>query len=252
MKHDINETKVVLIHGFSMSKNVFPYQKKIEGIETYAIDLPGHGDNKNATSGTSTKFAQAVQKELGSKQEYVLCGHSMGASVALEYQRLFPNEAKGLILVDTAAKFLQSYDYPIGTPKEVVKEAVARLQRDRSEFYKGFIPAMFNEAPNEKIANMLLTEMEKADPEVVLNSLRSFSAMDYRDFLSQIRVPVMVMHGKHDHLYPVAAAEDMQERIPGAKLVVFENSGHCPHIEEPKKFNCELNDFVEGIGGKEK
>ena len=36
----------------------------------------------------------------------------------------------------------------------------------------------------------------------------------------------------------------LQGRIPGSKLVRFQESGHCPFWEEPEKFNREVADFV--------
>jgi pimeloyl-ACP methyl ester carboxylesterase len=36
----------------------------------------------------------------------------------------------------------------------------------------------------------------------------------------------------------------MQARIPGAKLVWFENSGHALMVEEPDKFSAELAAFA--------
>ncbi len=242
------KNKTLLVHGFSLSKDYFQNQKGIAGIETQAIDLPGHGANKAYTDGTLESFAKALDENFPCV-DYVLCGHSMGASVVLEYQRLFPQKAKGIVLVDTAAKFLLDDSYLIGTPKEAIDEATAGLKADREGFYKGFIPAMFKEAPSNETTTKLLTEMMKANPEVALNSLQSFSAMDYREILSGIKIPALVMHGRHDHLYPVAAAEYLHDKIDGSRLVVFEDSGHCPHIEEAARFNKELSDFVKSIRG---
>lgn len=239
--------KTILVHGFSLNGNYFQYQKNDVSIETYVIDLPGHGENRDATQGTLEDFAKDLDK-LIPYSEFILCGHSMGASVVLKYEELFPYKAKGIVLVDTAPKFLLSEDYPIGTPLEVIEEATHELNQDRSSFYTQFIPMMFKDYPGQETINQILTEMEKADPEVVLNSLKSFSEMDFRALLPQIQVPTMIMHGRHDQLYPLEAAEYMHERILNSKLIVFEHSGHCPNLEEPDRFNRELSDFVQHVG----
>lgn len=44
--------------------------------------------------------------------------------------------------------------------------------------------------------------------------------------LSQIRVPVLVMHGGRDGLVPVAHGRWLAEAIPGAELRVYEDEGH--------------------------
>ena len=38
--------------------------------------------------------------------------------------------------------------------------------------------------------------------------------------------------------------KDAQKRIPGAKLVEFENVGHVPHLEAPERFHSAVLDFL--------
>ncbi len=51
--------------------------------------------------------------------------------------------------------------------------------------------------------------------------------------LSRIRVPTLIVHGRHDRLIPVGNAELMVERIPGARLEILEHSGHLYPTEQP-------------------
>lgn len=44
--------------------------------------------------------------------------------------------------------------------------------------------------------------------------------------LPQIQVPTLVIHGADDPLVPVAAAADLQRRIPGAELSIIPGMGH--------------------------
>jgi pimeloyl-ACP methyl ester carboxylesterase len=38
--------------------------------------------------------------------------------------------------------------------------------------------------------------------------------------------------------------KDAQQRIPGAKLVTFDNVGHVPHLEAPERFHAAVLDFL--------
>ena len=51
--------------------------------------------------------------------------------------------------------------------------------------------------------------------------------------LSRIDVPTMIVHGRHDRLIPVVNAELMAARLPHAKLVILEHSGHLYPTEQP-------------------
>lgn len=51
--------------------------------------------------------------------------------------------------------------------------------------------------------------------------------------LSRIKVPAMIVHGRHDRLIPVANADLMAERMPHARLEILERSGHLYPTEQP-------------------
>jgi pimeloyl-ACP methyl ester carboxylesterase len=39
----------------------------------------------------------------------------------------------------------------------------------------------------------------------------------------------------------------MQEHISGARLELFDNSGHCPFLEESEKFNRLVQEFLDTL-----
>jgi proline iminopeptidase len=67
---------------------------------------------------------------------------------------------------------------------------------------------------------------------------------DLRDRLHTIQVPTLVVVGRHDWITPVASSEEIVSLIPNAELVVFENSGHSPQLEENEKFVKTVRDFL--------
>ena len=46
---------------------------------------------------------------------------------------------------------------------------------------------------------------------------------------------------------PVASGEWIRDHVPGAQLMVFERSGHCPMSEEPERFNELVTAFVASL-----
>ena len=67
--------------------------------------------------------------------------------------------------------------------------------------------------------------------------------IDYRARLGEVRVPTLVGVGRHDPQTPVACSEELAGGIPGARLVVFENSSHNLFEEEPGRFKRTLTEF---------
>jgi non-heme chloroperoxidase len=56
--------------------------------------------------------------------------------------------------------------------------------------------------------------------------------------------PTLLVWGAHDAMFGRAGQDALLRAIPGARLVVYEGSGHCPNWEEPERFARELAAFV--------
>ncbi|MFC1618827.1 alpha/beta fold hydrolase [Candidatus Neomarinimicrobiota bacterium] len=68
--------------------------------------------------------------------------------------------------------------------------------------------------------------------------------LDYFPQLNQLGLPVLICVGQYDPQTPVIMNRQLHERIPNSELVIFENSGHSPFIEEPAYFNQVLETFL--------
>lgn len=75
---------------------------------------------------------------------------------------------------------------------------------------------------------------------------REASTMDLRPDLALLRVPTLVLAGRHDVLTPADMSEDIARRVPGAQLDIFELAGHFAHVEEPTRFYQAVRAFVLG------
>jgi proline iminopeptidase len=68
--------------------------------------------------------------------------------------------------------------------------------------------------------------------------------IDDREALGSVKVPTLVIVGRHDVICGVRWSEELRDLIPGAELVVLENSGHMGHVEEPDAFARAVANFV--------
>ena len=58
------------------------------------------------------------------------------------------------------------------------------------------------------------------------------------------RVPVLVLWGEDDTLFPVAEGRALAARIPGAELAVIEGAGHACYLDRPERFHELLLAFL--------
>ena len=61
--------------------------------------------------------------------------------------------------------------------------------------------------------------------------------------LGELTVPTLFLCGRHDEARPEDTAW-YHSLVPGAELVVFEQSSHMPHLEEPDRYLQVLRDFL--------
>jgi pimeloyl-ACP methyl ester carboxylesterase len=66
---------------------------------------------------------------------------------------------------------------------------------------------------------------------------------DRRADLPGIRVPALVLAGRYGETVP-ECAETIARGLPDARLVVFEESAHLPHLEEPTRWFPEVARFL--------
>src|SRR4029077_3928941 len=87
-------------------------------------------------------------------------------------------------------------------------------------------------------------QVERTPAHVARACFAAFRAADVRAHLPALRVPTAVVHGRHDALVPLATAEDVAHRIPGARLTVLDDSGHAPLLEQPDAVSAALADLL--------
>ena len=70
---------------------------------------------------------------------------------------------------------------------------------------------------------------------------------DLKPRLPSLRCPVLVTVGRHDWVTPVSMAETIADLVPDAELVVFEESGHSPQVEERDAFLATVRAFLDRV-----
>jgi 2-hydroxymuconate-semialdehyde hydrolase len=72
---------------------------------------------------------------------------------------------------------------------------------------------------------------------------RGSSGKDETDF-SLIPFPTLIVAGAKDPLRNPGFAPELQKEIKGSELVLLEDAGHCPQIDQPEKYNSAVLAFL--------
>ena len=261
---------LVLVHGLGSSAAVefyFNLEALAASHQVLAIDLPGFGrSDKPALEYTMEVFTSAVRDLMHGEhiERASVMGVSMGGRVALGLALDSPEMVERLILVDALG---------VGAPRRVLAyrllltrgvgeltlRGTARALRQMNPRTIRRFWTWYMQRPGQ--VDTILSDQRIADhgalmskPEyraAYLSALRSIAGSTtlrdgimVGDRLKALRMPTLLIWGRHDHIFPAAVAEKALALLPHARLEVFEDCGHTPQMEDPDRFNRSVLDFL--------
>ena len=246
------EGTVLLLCGIGAKRQGWYRQLPVLGrrFRTLALDYRDVGDSDPATEPYSidelADDVAALARELGIESAS-LVGISMGGFISLVLALRHPELVCRLILVVTSA----GGETHVSTSPEVMRA----LMPDATELESGdgarrvcsLVAAPgFAESHPEAIDEFV--EIALHNPmrrDAYLRQLEACRAHDVADRLGEIDAPTLVLHGDVDPLVRIENGRLLAERIPGARLIVYENVGHIPEVECADDFNRDLAAFLQ-------
>jgi pimeloyl-ACP methyl ester carboxylesterase len=217
-----------------------------EGRRAIGIDLPGFGFSEMPAEEISIsgygRSVNALCDELDIG-EAVFVGNSMGGFISAETAIQFPARVARMVLVSAAGVTTSDLrSGPIMAGARVVaaiatraaaeSEKVVRRRHLRHLAYHSFI------RHPTRIAPELLYEITRGSGRPgFTDALRAIMDYDFRDRLTEIGCPTLIVWGTDDMLVPESDASEYERLIPSSRKVVFKDTGHMAMIERPQTFN---------------
>ncbi|MGW4563323.1 alpha/beta fold hydrolase [Streptomyces sp. NPDC004561] len=238
-------TPLVLVHGHPFDRTMWDPQLARFCADRRVIvpDLRGYGASP-VTPGTVplSRHAQDLAELLDGLgvDTFVLAGLSMGGQIAMECYDRLGDRIRGLVLADT---------FPDPETPEGRRGRRATAGRLLAEGMRGYADEVLERmvAPyaRPEVKAHVHRMMTATAPEGAAAALRGRAERpDYRDLLTRVTVPALVVVGADDTYTPVADAEAMHAALPDSALHVIEGAAHLPNLERPEEFDRALGDFL--------
>lgn len=246
---------ILLVHGFAASHSVFRVSQKILSSDYMVIsyDLRGHGRSSWSEERIDMETLSYDLKYLIDKlklKNVVLVGWSLGGAVIFDYIKQFGCEnLKKICLIDTNPKLINDLEWNLGLyhgkydAEEALKD-LSEMSFDWNNFSEGFIKRMspLLDGENLKIA---VNSLSKNNHIYMQQIWESVINKDYRNILSKIHVPTLIITGGESTLFDENVGIYLNNNIKSSKLVVFKEQGHLLVQESPAEFSRTLKDFIE-------
>jgi pimeloyl-ACP methyl ester carboxylesterase len=171
-------------------------------------------------------------------------GFSMGGRVAMEMWRQAPDRIARIGLMDTGT-------HPVrpGEPEKRQELIDLAYREGMAALAKTWLPPMVHpDRVNDPTLIDPLTEMVcRATPEIHEKQLQAqLRRPDTAPLLPTINVPSLVVVGRQDAWSTLPQHEAMAALIPGARLVVIEDSGHFVPVEQPEALTGAIRGWLAG------
>lgn len=101
-----------------------------------------------------------------------------------------------------------------------------------------------------KLAHDFYVTQPKVDNGIVLRALgpHMLAQQVSDDQLRRITTPTLVIWGREDKILPLKDGRHLADQIPGARIVIIDDSGHLTPVEQPRAFLAALNGFLTSHG----
>ena len=226
---------LMLLPGLNCDAAVWaPQVAALQGLADCRVPAWGLRDSLTA-------MAQQVLDEAPTER-FALAGHSMGGRVALEVMRLAPQRVERLALLDTGTHPLAAGE--AGAKERAGRMALLKIAREQGmrvmaqEWAKGMVHPDRIGGPIFEEVLAMFDRGSAAQYAAQINAL--LNRPDAAPLLPGIACPTLVLTGRQDAWASPAQHEAMAVAIPGAQLVIVEDSGHMTTMEQPQAVGAAL------------
>jgi pimeloyl-ACP methyl ester carboxylesterase len=269
---------VVFCHGYSLSQDVWHYQRLALAEETRLVlyDQRGHGRSGSGDSDRAsidqlgTDLAAVLATTAPGDDPVVLVGHSMGGMtiMALADQRpaLFGTKVAGVVLISTTSHQVDATRWLPPAVRPAARYAGPALLRGAADGWRATLTERLRAAGGDlaflmtrsvafgtanaspALVDFLERVIRGTSIKVIADFYIALREHDKRTALGTLgRVPVIVITGEQDRLIPAAEAVTLAAAIPGARLVRVPGAGHAIILERPEAVTREIADLVKEV-----
>ena len=251
---------LLLIHGIGGDWRT--WEPVLDGLarqhHVVAVDLPGHGGSAKGAGDYSLGALACALRDVGGVlglERATVIGHSLGGGIAMQFAYQFPERCERLVLVSSGglgpdvglvlrvatlpgSELFLSLTAPTARSLINLAASTGRALRIRAT------------AGAEHYARAFAALAEPDTRAAFLGTLRGVvgtrgQLVDARDrlYLAQ-HMPTLIVWGERDAVLPVDHGHAAQEAMPGSRLEIFDDTGHLPQLDDPRRFVDVVEDFI--------
>lgn len=248
---------LVLLHGWAQSSKCWGdgvLAALAQNFRVIAVDLRGHGYSGVPESGYDDSKAWAADVDavfaaegVSERNPAVLLGWSYGGLVICDYLAAHGSAAVGAVILVGAVTSLGRGEKGGRVGPSMRAAIPGAMSEDPHEAVSALGPfgnALTGTAEGTGVASQALFGASLSTPPRVRAALFARTVSN-DDLLSDLEVPVLVLHGSDDSVVDVSAAHHVASLVPRVTTSIWEGVDHGPFVEDPDRFVDEVTRFAQ-------
>jgi pimeloyl-ACP methyl ester carboxylesterase len=215
------------------------YKEFAKVYTVYSVGRKPNLPQGYTTRDMASDYAEMIRNELDHPVDVL--GLSTGGTIAQYFALDHPNLVKRLVLASTGYRLIET-----GKQLQLYVGDMAR-QRKWRKALPAMVKGLYPKGGGMKkhffkfMMWMMATFGAPRDPSDLVVTIEAEDNHNFKDLLSQIKVPTLVIGGVDDYFYPIKETAD---GIPNAELILYENYGHNAWSDNGKKFKADVMKFL--------
>jgi len=248
---------ILFIHGIGQSHYSFHRQLSSELLNEFflvAFDLRGHAGSAKPWTAQSYNRSEvwggdiaAIIQSLELKKPLIVAW-SYGALVAMDYIRHHDQTSIAGLVMTGSIGALKVFSRPSSLSAEFEQLRELQLSPD---------PVDNINAARRMVSWLAANEIPEPDRQRYIDISLMLPAyarramwdrnFDNRDLVQDLTLPVLIALGEKDNPQSLHAAQELASSRQNLRLSVYQGAGHSVFLEQPGRFNEELQQFARSV-----
>lgn len=244
---------LVFVHGLSGSSSAWlPYEKRFgASCNLLFFDLRGHG--KSIKKGNFEYYAlETIADDIrelvqtAGFDEFVLIGHSFGALLALDFAKKNAGMVSRMILLAPDYRISKTLRAKIARPfLGLAKLTDLKSFKERAGVHIDYSKFMNT---GDWDLRRIYTDIKNTSLRVYCYCLWQADKVDGEKMITGLDMPVLIVHGEKDSIFPSSDSVRMAKKIQGARLEIIPRANHILVINNFREVGDQIEKFVvEGL-----
>lgn len=247
------EKTLILVHGFGNDQTAwhkivpaFSNDYRIVLLDNVGASELNRGDFIPNRYQKLEKYADDLLDVCDALQieGAILIGHSAGAMISVLSGVRAPECFSKIVLIGASPRYLNDDQYFGGFTNADIRDIYEAIQQDHSEWAAAFSQMAMQNPDKPELAEHFAETIRAIPTDQVLTVLHSILQTDYRDVVSKLKIPTLIIQAQDDAFVPMQVAQFLHEQIQASQLDIIQAYGHLPHISAPEAVISAISAFI--------